>query len=71
MLNPDEREAQVNDFSELEASFRLEGMDPSGDPIYEAAKAAVLSGEMTLDEAIEFAMQGSVAELEPVHTTNA
>jgi hypothetical protein len=71
MLNPDRREAQVKDFSELEASFRLEGVDPSGDPIYEAAKAAVLAGEMTLDEAIEFATQGSLAEAEPVPTISA
>lgn len=44
-------------FSAIEASFRIEGMDPSGDVIYEVAKAKVLRGEMTPQEAHSFVVQ--------------
>ena len=37
-------------FRKAEASLRLEGMDPSGTPLYESVKAHILSGEITYDE---------------------
>jgi len=37
-------------FRKAEASLRLEGMDPSGTPLYESVKARLLSGELTFDE---------------------
>ncbi|HAW0009646.1 TPA: antitoxin VbhA family protein [Escherichia coli] len=33
-----------------EASLRLEGMDPSGTPLYESVKTRILSGDITFDE---------------------
>jgi len=38
-------------YREAEASLRLEGLDPSGDPVYEAVKARVIAGKLSLDEA--------------------
>lgn len=38
-------------FRKAEASLRLEGIDPSGTPLYESVKARLLSGEITFDEA--------------------
>ena len=37
-------------FRKAEASLRLEGMDPSGTPLYESVKARILSGDITFDE---------------------
>jgi len=37
-------------FCKAEASLRLEGMDPSGTPLYESLKARILSGELTFGE---------------------
>ena len=37
-------------FRKAEASLRLEGMDPSGTPLYESVKARILSGEITYGE---------------------
>lgn len=37
-------------FRKAEASLRLEGLDPSGAPLYESVKARILSGEITYDE---------------------
>jgi hypothetical protein len=48
-------------FAAIESSFRIEGMDPSGDRLYEAAKAAVLSGEMTPKQALAFAVKRSAS----------
>ena len=41
---------RVTGFRKAEASLRLEGMDPSGTPLYESVKARILSGEITYDE---------------------
>ena len=41
---------RVTGFRKAEASLRLEGMDPSGTPLYESVKAHILSGEITYDE---------------------
>jgi len=38
-------------FRKAEASLRLEGMYPSGTPLYESVKALLLSGELTFDDA--------------------
>jgi len=37
-------------FRKAEASLRLEGLDPTGTPLYESVKARILSGEITYDE---------------------
>lgn len=42
---------RLTGFRKAEASLRLEGMDPSGTPLYEFVKARILSGEVTYDEA--------------------
>jgi hypothetical protein len=57
VLNPVQRQRYLKRFSAIEASFRIEGMDPSGDSIYEKAKAKVLAGEMTPQEAHSFVVQ--------------
>jgi hypothetical protein len=57
MLHPVRRQRYQRRFSTIEASFRIEGMDPSGDAIYEKAKAKVLAGEMTPQEAHSFVVQ--------------
>lgn len=44
-------ELRVTGFRRAEASLRLEGLDPSGTPLYESVKARLLSGELTFDEA--------------------
>lgn len=41
---------RLSGFRKAEASLRLEGMDPSGTPLYESVKARLLSGEITYDE---------------------
>lgn len=38
-------------YREAEASLRLEGLDPSGDPAYEGVKARVIAGTLSLDDA--------------------
>lgn len=37
-------------FRKAEASLRLEGMDPSGTPLYESVKARIISGELTYEQ---------------------
>lgn len=46
---PDSR-LRHEDFSKAEASLRLEGMDPSGTPLYESVKARIISGELTYEQ---------------------
>lgn len=41
---------RLTGFRKAEASLRLEGMDPSGTPLYESVKARILSGDLTFDE---------------------
>ena len=38
-------------YRESEASLRLEGLDPSGDPYYASVKARVIAGKLSLDAA--------------------
>lgn len=38
-------------YRDAEASLRLSGLDPSGDPFYESVKARVIAGDLTLDAA--------------------
>jgi hypothetical protein len=57
MLHPVQQKRYQKRFSTVEASFRIEGMDPAGDAIYEAAKAKVLAGEMTPQGAHSFVVQ--------------
>jgi len=45
MPNPAQKQRYQKRFSAIESSFRIEGMDPSGDPAYEEVKARVLAGE--------------------------
>lgn len=37
-------------FRKAEASLRLEGMDPSGTPLYESIKTRIISGELTYEQ---------------------
>jgi hypothetical protein len=59
MRDKKRKEQYEKKFAAIESSFRIEGMDPSGDLIYEAAKAGVLSGRMTPRQALSFAVQRS------------
>jgi len=52
MLSPEQKQRYQKRFSTIESSFRIEGMDPSGDPVYEEVKARVLAGEMTPKQAL-------------------
>lgn len=47
MIDDRTRQLRVDEFRKAEASLRLEGMDPSGTPLYESVKARILSGELT------------------------
>ena len=38
-------------YADAEASLRLEGVDPAGDPFYDSLKARVVAGEVTPDQA--------------------
>lgn len=59
MLNPIQKKRFSKQFSTIEASFRIEGMDPHRDPIYRAAKLKVLKGLMTPKEALSYAVKES------------
>jgi hypothetical protein len=59
MLHPIQRERYQKRFSTIESSFRIEGMDPSGDPVYQQAKAKVLAGDLTPKQALSFVVQQS------------
>ena len=54
MLNPIQKKRFSKRFSAIEASFRIEGMDPRYDPIYRTAKLNVLRGSMTPKEALTY-----------------
>lgn len=41
---------RIEGFRKAEASLRLEGMDPSGTPLYESVKARIISGELTHEQ---------------------
>jgi len=59
MLNPIQKKRFYKRFSAIEASFRIEGMDPHTDPIYRAAKLKVLKGSMTPKEALTYVVKES------------
>jgi hypothetical protein len=59
MLHPVQKQHYKKRFAAIESSFRVEGMDPSGDTIYEAAKAGILSGELTPKQALSSVVQRS------------
>ncbi len=40
---------RIEGFRKAEASLRLEGMDPSGTPLYESVKALIISGDLTYE----------------------
>lgn len=69
MLNPIQKNRYQKRFSTIEASFRIEGMDPSGDAIYEAAKERVLSGSLTPKEAVAFVVKGTVRQQDKIAVT--
>lgn len=46
---PDSR-LLIEGFRKAEASLRLEGMDPSGTPLFESVKARIISGELTYEQ---------------------
>lgn len=41
---------RIEGFRKAEASLRLEGMGPSGTPLYESIKARIISGELTYEQ---------------------
>ncbi|HCP9321571.1 TPA: HigA family addiction module antidote protein [Escherichia coli] len=41
---------RIEGFRKAEASLRLEGMDPSGTPLYESVKARIISGDLTYEQ---------------------
>lgn len=41
---------RIEGFRKAEASLRIDGMDPSGTPLYESVKARIISGELTYDQ---------------------
>jgi hypothetical protein len=45
-----EEEIRAEHFRQAEASLLLEGMDSSKDEFYQAAKARVIAGEISIDE---------------------
>ena len=51
MLKADEREKLERDFTEAEASVRLEGLTPSAN--FYAVKARVLAGEISFEQGQE------------------
>ena len=65
MLNPVQTKRYKKGFSAVESSFRIEGLDPSNDPIYRSAKAKILSGEMTPKQALEHVVKQSASPRRP------
>lgn len=41
---------RIEGFRKAEDSLRLEGMDPSGTPLYESVKARIISGDLTYEQ---------------------
>lgn len=41
---------RIEGFRKAGASLRLEGMDPSGTPLYESIKARIISGELSYEQ---------------------
>lgn len=71
MLHPIQRKRYQKRFSTIEASFRIEGMDPSGDPVYQQAKARVLAGDFTPKQALSFVVQQSASHRNQVAAVSA
>ncbi len=67
MINPAQEQKYRKQFASVESSFRIEGMDPSDDPIYRRAKEAILAGTMTPDQALTYVVQ----ETEMLHRAMA
>ncbi len=61
MLHPVQKKRYQKRFATIESSFRIEGMDPSGDAIYQSAKASILAGEMTPKQALAHVVEQSAA----------
>jgi hypothetical protein len=57
MLSPAQKKHYLKEFATVESSFRIEGMDPSGDAIYESAKEQILNGSMTPEQALAYAVE--------------
>ena len=60
-------EVLLDAFAQSEASMKLEGFDPASNPAYLAAKADILAGKATVDEAV----QAMVANLRARHSSAA
>lgn len=45
-----ENEIRARGFKKAEASLKLEGMDPSGTPLYESIKKRVVAGEISYEQ---------------------
>ena len=68
MLNPIQKKRYQKRFLTVESSFRIEGMDPSGDDLYESAKASILAGEMTPKQALAYVVERSATRSREVAT---
>lgn len=69
MLNPIQKKRYEKRFSTIEASFRIEGMDPSSDPVYLSAKRQVLDGTLSPREAVSFVVMQSSRRSAPAYLT--
>lgn len=47
-----EEQVRAEHYRQAEASFRLEGFDPTGHEEYQELKARVIAGEIDVDDAI-------------------
>lgn len=50
MSRTPDSQLRIKGVRKAEASLRLEGMDPSGKPLYESVKARIISGELTYEQ---------------------
>lgn len=50
MSRTPDSQLRIEGFRKVGASLRLEGMGPSGKPLYESVKARIISGELTYEQ---------------------
>ena len=48
-----QRHIRSRGFRKAEASLKLEGMDPSGTPLYEGLKKRLIAGDITFEQGCE------------------
>lgn len=50
MTRPPDPRQRTEGFRKAEASLRLEGMDPTGTPLYENIKKRIIAGDITYEQ---------------------